>query len=1104
MPIIPGPDLTILRTYPHSSKLYLVVQNAIRYDPAPGVGFSTADMVWRGRVAVAPIVDPVVSLSIQPDPAQLGVTAYDGMTILFSALGYGLWDKGVAKVHGDQSLDAGGGAADTMYVHVSSDLATIANLDYVTIIDEHRFWTRYPRVEGPAAALVWYKDYGYYALSIDEANLGYTWTQLAPLPLTDVERRQASMPAVPIMGPHAVKFIDPTIGSVNVNFDWSDSYATAPGTAVDAWTSWGETNHVGGIWGPSALQVPGAQNYTTISGLRGFRTVLEIGTDGIDPIAEFRRGTRYVFTLRRPGEKKAGDPDDCYPITDFELQDCSGSFDSGGWRARIRIFGPQAHEYYIRPGSLVIVFADDWYGSTHESVAPDDNLFTDRENIVMCGYVGDGNIQQDSETGDVSFDMLSLSELMKTRENYPVPIENNDLATTWYQTPDLTIDRAAHHYITWHTNLKQVADVFQTSDTREIAAMDFLAGDCYSTVDSFLNDRIFARLLCNRFGQVKMDIDRDMEAPASGAVTFTYVEGDALQEFTADEITETPTSIVDLGGILWNAGAFTPMLSHAPGVVSRYWGNPESSMSLAIASQAQLNTLSGRLLAYRNNRFPRIAMPFGNWRVFDIWPQDYIYFPFLTPKETERRDFFGLVIPRDISYEHDAAAGALFTTVTSQAETTGPAGMTIIIPDDLPDLPPPPYIPPPTTGTGPTDSGRRIMSTGSGIVVTDNIGSTSPHWYLVNDGLAAGRERCWKIIRDPWHWWTSGGTERTLWGIFSRAATGMAYYIYKHDLFPYGTWTEMYSVASCPLAGTGGDAPFVADIVGSIERDGLLYAIVNNGHAAGGLGDPYCAKTINGGVAWTHSAITATHTAPPEWNAGQSPPPFRKSGIDLGNHSAGQMIYVALRAFASEPWVYRSMNGYTTWDAPGQPGFMGNYGALRMHIPYVNAAWTDTLGYLVTDDSSNGVISVARSTNLKAGTGLVTWSQRGSLLAGGDAFTMFHRWFDACFDNPDHLALMFSYPLGAGAAILIQTSDDAGVTWIDWARIAGSYRLSSAAFFTWNSAQVLESVMCHDYENSKVWLVTPAGAVDKTGDLYSIAPTLDYVTMIDRDTMGAA
>jgi len=218
MPVIPPTDLAILRTYPQKSRLYLVIQNAIRYN---GVDFELDDAVWRGRIDVAPGgTDPVVSLTVRSDPAQSTAQLKDGMTVLFSALGYGLWDRGIARLHGDQTL-LGGAVQDTMYIHATSDVARIGVLEYVTILDEHRFWTRYPKVGGTPEALLWYKDYGYFASSLGEAptDIAYTWTQLGA---NDVQRRQASMPAVPVMGPHAVRFIDPTVGSVNINLTGRD------------------------------------------------------------------------------------------------------------------------------------------------------------------------------------------------------------------------------------------------------------------------------------------------------------------------------------------------------------------------------------------------------------------------------------------------------------------------------------------------------------------------------------------------------------------------------------------------------------------------------------------------------------------------------------------------------------------------------------------------------------------------------------------------------------------------------------------------------------------------------------------------------------------
>jgi len=153
----------------------------------------------------------------------------------------------------------------------------------------------------------------------------------------------------------------------------------------------------------------------------------------------------------------------------------------------------------------VIIFADDWYGSTRESIGPDDETLADRENILLVGYIADGSISRDSETGETSFDIVSVTELLKNRENYPVPVELATGADEWYKLPSLTVDRAAHHYVTWHTNLKLITDVYQSGDTHSLKAQDFIAGDGYSTIDTFFWDRIFARFLWYRLGHRPTD-----------------------------------------------------------------------------------------------------------------------------------------------------------------------------------------------------------------------------------------------------------------------------------------------------------------------------------------------------------------------------------------------------------------------------------------------------------------------------------------------------------------------------------------------------------------------------------------------------------------------
>lgn len=1093
MPVVPGGDLTLLRSTPHLSRMFMVVQQPERWDADSSL-FDTTDFLWYGTVRVAPVADPVYELDVTADAAcPNNPVLMDRMTVFISSAAYGHWDRAVTALHGDQTV-AGLGVNETLRLAVSSDLGGVQVGDHVVVLDEFRFQLRYPKITESAGTLTWYKDYGIFrdSIGVGAGNLALTWTQLGA---NAAQRREACQPPVPIMGPPAVVFIDPAVGNVNVDFDWTDSYAANATATVNAWSSWGETDHVGGMWNDN-VQNPAAKNYTVLSGLRGFRTVLEILTDETDPIVEFRRGVRYVFTLRRPWELQTGDPSDAAPITDFEVGAVEGSFSSGGWRTTVRIFGSQASEYYILPGAMVILFTDDAYGSTSGSIGPDSITLADRANIVMVGWIADGSISEDSETGDVTFDVVSASELMSAREGYPVPIENNDGGTEWYMAPDLTIDRAAHHYLCWHTNLRLIADCYQSADAREIKAQDFLAGDAYATVDGFLWDRIFARLLCDRFGRFKFDIDQQMGAAGAAATLLTMAAGDWIGELSIEEVVEEPTNTTDLGGLVYNAGLVMPLLAHAPGEMASYEGTPEQSMSLALTGQPQLNTLAGRLLAYRNNRFPRFTIPWaGNWRVFDIWPQEYVQ----SSQPTQRHIFSAdLFIIREISLEHDPTAGAMFTTAVMEMETDGADGVTIDVPEEIPEPPPPPNPPdppvtPPTPGSpAPNDDGRRMFSCNLGVFCTDDISQENPHWYAVNDGIVTSLQ-CWKIIRDPWHWWTSGGTERTLWGLFQHNYGGVftttPRYLYKHENFPHGTWALSLDAATLGLPG---DAHYLSDIAGTIEVEDRLY-VAASAHTGGLDGcDGFLVRSNDGGGIWASISQFS-----PAQTVGYSVWPHTPFKVDTAKHSAAATVYV-YQSYVN-PWVEhvlrKSLNaGAGPWTSHGPNiGFSNHDIFAKMSIPYHSATWTDSDIIIATTNHDAAPTSIQRTID-----GGVTWDDINTFAVANEmpvglaSFTGNREIFVVLVDG--------RFPWNTSR---VMYTDDGGASWtqiISWA----ATQISPGTLVSYNADGSLDNVLVHNRTTGQILLTTPWGVADKTGDLWAVAPTINYVTCFERDTMGAA
>lgn len=799
MPAIPAPTLAKYRATPHSTKMYMVVQQPIFR--TSGLYSVWDGYVWSGTVAGVPS-NPDTSLSVTSNGS---FSLVDGMTVLVGSSEYGGRDRGVFRVHGDQTIGAG---AESLYIHESSELGSIQIGDYVVVLDEFRLWSRYPKVTESGGNLTFYKDYGFFRDSL--ITNGLLWTHLG---VNDATRREALYPPVPIMGTHRVEFLD-VGGTVDVDFDWSDSYAMSPGATVNSWSSSGEDG-LGG-WA-SAVENPPAQTYSQLSGQAGYRVTLEVESDVTDPIIEFRRGVRYVFTLRRPEDYQDGiDPlpkSHYTPITDFELSGVSGDFSSGQWRTSVRIYSDAASQYEISPQALVIVFTEDYYSGTQEELGP----VAGSENILFIGHIADGTITQDDETGDTVFDVISIAEQASKRESYPVPIENDDNASSWIQGQDLTVSRAAWWFLAWHTTMPLITDIFAqltldgADDTREIEAQDFLSGDIFrSSIDSFLQDRAVGRILADRYDRVALVIDRQVQTSAGADTLFTLDSGDWVRQISLRERNERPVNLVEAGGVNWNAGTITPYLSIAPGFVSGYIGiSTAPSKSLAITGQAQLNTVSGRLYAYRTNTYPQLVLQMaGNWRHGDIWPQQYVNVTLVTDRVTLTSQLF---ILRGVSYSYNAQDGFISTTFTLEAETDGPDGVTVPILSELAvttgEMATPPQKPPGFGGTA-------LVATDDGIWLTRNLYADDPTWEELNDGLtsalyANNAREVYALVEDPnnpGEWWAG-----TADGVY-----------YNDDLLGTGTWVQLLSLDDIDTITT----------VTSLDARGIAFSALKPGYAA--------------------------------------------------------------------------------------------------------------------------------------------------------------------------------------------------------------------------------------------------------------------------------
>lgn len=1048
--------LSVQRSHPQTSDTYLIIQQP-EYR-TPGLYASWTGYEWSCQINGIPAGDPVTA--IQVDNGDAGpVDLLDGMTVMIGSE-VGGWDKAIVRLRGDQTVN---GATVSLDIAPSSDLVGIVeDDDYVVVLDEFRLWQRYGYIDYAGGVTTWYKDYT------------IAWTALGA---NDAARRLAMMPPRAMMQPHAVAFLDEG-ESVDIDFDWSDSYAPCPGEAVDTWASWGETDHVGGTWNDN-VENPAPKTYSAISGLQGFRVVLEVDDgNGNATTLPFRRGVRYVFTLRRPGQRLDSDPWDAEPIIDFDIDPITSSFQQGYARTRITIHGDAASRYEVIPGALVVVFTDDYYAAegtylapVAESVGP----IPGRENVLFIGRISNGTVEYDPETESVSFEVISTGEETTQRRTYPIVVNYNAAADNWIDTPSLTVDRAMHYYTTWHTTLPLITNVYQTGDATEIKAQDFMEGDIYTTINSFLSDRLFARLLFDRYGQARCEIDVQMDTYGTVDSLWVLAAEDWLDRIQAYHVTDTPCSYVELGGVSFVDNKATPYMSGAPGAYNKYHGTPSASRSLAVDDQDDVNTLSGRLLAYKNCEWVPVRMELcGNWRTVDVAPQEAIV---INSLETERGVLDGRFIIREVTWTYDKVAGAWFTSVVLELETDGPPGQTIAIPETLPRVSPPytprvpvpPITPPPGGGGGSTDDSRRMIATDIGVFCTDDIFTDNPVWYGVNDGFVSADD-LWvsDIKRDPHHWWTSGGTERTLY-----AATRSG--VWKHENFPDGTWVQV--VTDTQLGTAAGVALDIVyhRIAFSIEVDGLYASVLY--HSTGAPPTNYYAFTYLNDVIQNAAAMGGGSNYTLSWPS-----------IEFAQHSGGNRIFVVRGHW--DPFVgyalYRTINRGGAWaaaDGPLATTITMQYSSLA--IPYVDAANPDNYlywGYWGRDyrQSVDGGASFADYTTgtiySKIGTG---YSQ-------------------------DHVWLLAESP-GVNAC---RWTNDRGTVWTDLPMVPapGGVFGTFSAFGNWTGDQLDELLVGGmTFGDAYVYQWKPGFASweDKSGNLRDIA-SIGSIHQLDRDSMGTA
>jgi len=345
--------------------------------------------------------------------------------------------------------------AGTFYIGITSEIAwDTAGTIYLTVVDDFDLHPKHPTVTAGV-------------LSMD-TDVAYS-------------DQHADFNPVPIMGTHACVWLDDA--TVDVDFDASDSWVFGSTISTYAWTAPGSSASSGMATATPTITYNAAGRYCvycTVTSADGKSTT----------------GVRHVFVFDRG---------DNMPYTVFQLAQCVGDYDSGGWMFDMTMEA-EASLSEIVDRSLVVLFAEDWYGTTQQSIGP----LLNRENIVCVGRIAGESIRWDSEGGLVHFTVQGLQHWLNQIKALPVELSFAGAATKWEELPALTVDRALWHILYWHSTAIETMDFYPSNDTRYTVEARSIASKIWGQLQDIAVSKLLASPGVSRFGQLFAEIDPQM------------------------------------------------------------------------------------------------------------------------------------------------------------------------------------------------------------------------------------------------------------------------------------------------------------------------------------------------------------------------------------------------------------------------------------------------------------------------------------------------------------------------------------------------------------------------------------------------------------------
>lgn len=392
--------------------------------------------------------------------------------------------------------------------------------------------------------------------------------------------------------------------------------------------------------------------------------------------------TTYRYVMVRDREP-SGVSESLRPIKNWTITNLSGSRTQGGYIATVSIINEDIDIY---DGDIIVLWGEDWYGATNQSFGGNENT----SKIFFVGYVLDGTIQYNYRDSTISFQVGSVSEVLKNIEGFSVSVESTGAPSKWFELLDMNGQRAIYHYLRWHTTVLSTTDFQFIGTDQNIQFFDSDRESIFDAVDNYMRGTLLGELTANRQGKLFAEVGIPFYSNPTGS--FPPVMSIQKDDWMGDpEITQkrlAPSSYIELGGIAYSGavtGTFTPHIAAAPSQVPNVRGTTERKQGLAISGQTHLNQIVGNYYAEKIHEFPDIRLEWANtYKHLDIAPRDVLEINIQDSDTPSGISLLARYINNDMSWTYNPTTKTLLPSSSLHILTNGDAGETITIPQ-VPD-----------------------------------------------------------------------------------------------------------------------------------------------------------------------------------------------------------------------------------------------------------------------------------------------------------------------------------------------------------------------------------------------------------------------------------